>query len=120
MVELKQNSAEKQMHGSDKAPHAGNPLSPHGSAGGFDSTGQQAKGKTGLKTNIFTKAPDKNQQSVKSPTGTASAVSSSILNASPTSVQIYIQCRGLVDLDFVGQSDPYAELFIKTEKQTEW
>lgn len=39
---------------------------------------------------------------------------------SPNSVQIYISCRNLVDLDVMGKSDPFAELFIKTEKENLW
>ena len=75
------------MHGSDK-PQAGNPLTNFdsgGAGGGFDSTGKQAK--AGQKSKFTAKAPEKNQSSVKSNT---SAVSASILNNSPTSVQIYI------------------------------
>lgn len=39
---------------------------------------------------------------------------------SPNSVQIYISCRGLVDLDVMGKSDPFVELFTKTEKESTW
>ena len=62
MAELKQNSAEKQMHGSDK-PQAGNPLTNFdsgGAGGGFDSTGKQAKEKAGQKSKFSAKAPEKN------------------------------------------------------------
>lgn len=39
---------------------------------------------------------------------------------SPNSILLYISCRDLVDLDVVGKSDPFAVLFIKCEKDTDW
>lgn len=35
-------------------------------------------------------------------------------------MQIYISCRDLVDLEFVGKSDTFVELFTKTDKDTTW
>jgi Ca2+-dependent lipid-binding protein len=40
--------------------------------------------------------------------------------ASSNSINIYVSCRNLVDLDVLGKSDPFVELFIKTEKETTW
>ena len=35
-------------------------------------------------------------------------------------MQIYVQCRGLADLDMIGKSDPFVELKTKTEKESTW
>ena len=38
----------------------------------------------------------------------------------PHKIQIFIKCRDLADLDFTDKSDPYAVLFVKSEKDKKW
>lgn len=40
---------------------------------------------------------------------------------SPNSVNVYISCRNLIDLDLgVSKSDPFAVMFLKSEHETTW
>ena len=38
----------------------------------------------------------------------------------PHKVEIYIKCRELADLDFTDKSDPYAIMYVKSEKDDKW
>ena len=40
--------------------------------------------------------------------------------ATPHKVKIFIKCRDLADLDFTDKSDPYAVMYIKSEKEVKW
>lgn len=35
-------------------------------------------------------------------------------------INIYVNCKNLVDLDVMGKSDPFCVLLIKTEKEPSW
>ena len=39
---------------------------------------------------------------------------------SPHKVEIYISCKSLIDLDFMSESDPFAKLYVKGEKDKRW
>ena len=35
-------------------------------------------------------------------------------------IQMFISCRNLKNLDIIGKSDPYCEVFLKNDDRTEW
>jgi Ca2+-dependent lipid-binding protein len=35
-------------------------------------------------------------------------------------IQLFIKCRKLRDLDYIGKSDPYCEVWLKNDERTDW
>ncbi len=75
------------------------------------------KTKGGLIKSLFAK---KELTPVKSGAASETTTPSVAQHASHNSIQIYISCRNLVDLDVMGKSDPFVELLIKTDKELRW